>query len=208
MGHCHMSAQGVQGSTVPQARKQPRSNKLSRSYRLRQQSGIPAGLVINSEPKSEAIKDTEHHSQPLSTSNSLQRGKYVYDVFYCIWIAGLKVWSCFFWLDSSVEDVLWTDKYSPQHSSEIIGNSASVNKLQKWALNNELPYRLNDTLDLKISVCKIFCFLSVDFRWLKQWKLRADRDEKRKPDERKREENSNGMSWNLSHFNLSQESDF
>ncbi|KAM8771979.1 ATPase family AAA domain-containing protein 5b [Acanthopagrus schlegelii] len=141
MGHCHMSAQGVQGSTVPQARKQPRSNKLSRSYRLRQQNGIPAGLVIDSEPKSEAIKDTEHHSQPLSTSNSLQR-------------------------DSSVEDVLWTDKYSPQHSSEIIGNSASVNKLQKW---------------------------------LKQWKLRADRDEKRKPDERKREENSND-SWDCGDF--------
>ncbi|XP_073330466.1 ATPase family AAA domain-containing protein 5b isoform X2 [Pagrus major] len=141
VGHCHISAQGVQGSTVLTARKQPGSSKLSRSYRLRQQSGIPAGLVINCEPKCEVIKDTEYHSQSLNTSNILQR-------------------------DSSFEDVLWTDKYSPQHSSEIIGNSASVTKLQKW---------------------------------LKQWKLRADRDEKRKLDERKQEENSND-SWDCGDF--------
>ncbi|XP_062281601.1 ATPase family AAA domain-containing protein 5b [Scomber scombrus] len=35
-------------------------------------------------------------------------------------------------LDSSFEDELWTDKYSPQRSSEVIGNSASVNKLHSW----------------------------------------------------------------------------
>ena len=80
------------------------------------------------------------------------------DMFYSIWIEGLKVWSRFFCLDSSVEDVLWTDKYSPQHSSEIIGNSASVNKLQKWALNNEFPYRLNDTSDLKSVWATSFVF--------------------------------------------------
>nr|XP_040042118.1 ATPase family AAA domain-containing protein 5b isoform X2 [Gasterosteus aculeatus aculeatus] len=34
--------------------------------------------------------------------------------------------------DSSSEDVLWTDKYSPRHSSEVIGNSASVDKLRIW----------------------------------------------------------------------------
>uniref|UniRef100_A0A8D3AVS3 ATPase family AAA domain containing 5b n=1 Tax=Scophthalmus maximus TaxID=52904 RepID=A0A8D3AVS3_SCOMX len=33
---------------------------------------------------------------------------------------------------SSFEDVLWTDKYSPQHSSEVIGNCVSVNKLHSW----------------------------------------------------------------------------
>ncbi|XP_060940915.1 ATPase family AAA domain-containing protein 5b [Limanda limanda] len=33
---------------------------------------------------------------------------------------------------ASYEDVLWTDKYSPQHSSEVIGNCGSVNKLQSW----------------------------------------------------------------------------
>ncbi|KAG8014881.1 ATPase family AAA domain-containing protein 5 [Nibea albiflora] len=34
--------------------------------------------------------------------------------------------------NSSFQDVLWTDKYSPQHSREVVGNSASVNKLQSW----------------------------------------------------------------------------
>ncbi|KAM4595843.1 ATPase family AAA domain-containing protein 5b [Fundulus diaphanus] len=34
--------------------------------------------------------------------------------------------------ESSFEDVLWTDKYAPRHSSEVIGNSASVNKLHSW----------------------------------------------------------------------------
>ncbi|XP_051239799.1 ATPase family AAA domain-containing protein 5b isoform X2 [Dicentrarchus labrax] len=102
--HCSVSAQGVQDSTVPVARKQSRGNKLSRSYRLRQQSGSPAGLVNNCEP---LINHAESDSQSLKYSDILQR-------------------------DSSFEDVLWTDKYSPQHSSEVIGNSASVNKLQSW----------------------------------------------------------------------------
>ncbi|KAM4584652.1 ATPase family AAA domain-containing protein 5b isoform 2-T2 [Odontesthes bonariensis] len=34
--------------------------------------------------------------------------------------------------DSYVEDVLWTDKYSPKQSSEVIGNAASVTKLLSW----------------------------------------------------------------------------
>ncbi|TKS67993.1 ATPase family AAA domain-containing protein 5 [Collichthys lucidus] len=63
--------------------------------------------------------------------------------------------------DSSFEDVLWTDKYSPQHSREVVGNSASVNKLQSW---------------------------------LKKWKDRADSDDQRQMEERKREENSSGFS--------------
>ncbi|XP_028285141.1 ATPase family AAA domain-containing protein 5b [Parambassis ranga] len=33
---------------------------------------------------------------------------------------------------SFCEDTLWTDKYSPQLSSEVIGNPASVNKLHSW----------------------------------------------------------------------------
>ncbi|KAM4751098.1 ATPase family AAA domain-containing protein 5b isoform 2-T2 [Anableps anableps] len=37
--------------------------------------------------------------------------------------------------DSCFEDVLWTEKYVPQHSSEVIGNSASVNKLHSWLKN-------------------------------------------------------------------------
>ncbi|KAM6965903.1 ATPase family AAA domain-containing protein 5 [Tautogolabrus adspersus] len=56
------------------------------------------------------------------------------------------------------EDVLWTDKYQPQHSSDIIGNPASVRRLHSW---------------------------------LKEWKLRADREERKKQKEKKQEESSN-----------------
>ncbi|KAK9540032.1 hypothetical protein VZT92_002506 [Zoarces viviparus] len=65
--------------------------------------GSPAGP----EPYSGGMDHAGSHSQSLKTSGIPQR-------------------------DSSFEDVLWTDKYSPQHSSEVIGNSASVNKLQIW----------------------------------------------------------------------------
>lgn len=63
--------------------------------------------------------------------------------------------------DGVKEDVLWTEKYQPQHSSEIIGNMESVRRLHSW---------------------------------LKEWKLRADREEKRKQQEKKQEEDSND-SW-------------
>nr|XP_054607738.1 ATPase family AAA domain-containing protein 5b isoform X2 [Nothobranchius furzeri] len=33
---------------------------------------------------------------------------------------------------SCLEDRLWTDKYCPQHSNQLIGNSASVSKLHSW----------------------------------------------------------------------------
>ncbi|KAI7803414.1 ATPase family AAA domain-containing protein 5 [Triplophysa rosa] len=49
--------------------------------------------------------------------------------------------------DAVKEDVLWTEKYQPQHSCDVIGNMESVRKLHSW---------------------------------LKEWKLRADREEKRK----------------------------
>ncbi|XP_015258035.1 PREDICTED: ATPase family AAA domain-containing protein 5, partial [Cyprinodon variegatus] len=43
--------------------------------------------------------------------------------------------------DVRLEEDLWTNKYFPQHSSEVIGNSASVTKLhswlQKWKLRAE-----------------------------------------------------------------------
>ncbi|RVE76315.1 hypothetical protein OJAV_G00008360 [Oryzias javanicus] len=66
--------------------------------------------------------------------------------------------------DSCVEDTLWTDKYSPQHSSEVIGNAASVAKLHSW---------------------------------LKKWKLRANQDERRKMEERRRLEDD---SWDCGDF--------
>ncbi|XP_034754315.1 ATPase family AAA domain-containing protein 5b isoform X2 [Etheostoma cragini] len=111
MSNYLVSAQGVQESPVLSeltAKKQGRSNKLSRTHRLRQQSGSPAGLAKPCEPLySGLINHTESHSQSLKTSDIHQR-------------------------DSNSEDVLWTDKYSPQHSREVIGNPAAVNKLQSW----------------------------------------------------------------------------
>ncbi|XP_059410946.1 ATPase family AAA domain-containing protein 5-like [Carassius carassius] len=63
--------------------------------------------------------------------------------------------------DGVKEDLLWTEKYQPQHSSEVIGNMESVRRLHSW---------------------------------LKEWKLRADREEKRKQQEKKEDEDSND-SW-------------
>ncbi|KAI1896772.1 hypothetical protein AGOR_G00098260 [Albula goreensis] len=64
------------------------------------------------------------------------------------------------------EDVLWTEKYQPQHSNEVIGNSAAVKKLHSW---------------------------------LKEWKLRTDREERRNQKEKKQEDSSND-SWDCSDF--------
>ncbi|MCJ8746407.1 hypothetical protein PDJAM_G00141360 [Pangasius djambal] len=63
--------------------------------------------------------------------------------------------------DCVTEDVPWTEKYQPQHSNDVIGNTASVRKLHSW---------------------------------LKEWKLRADREERRKQQEKKQEDDSN-ESW-------------
>ncbi|TDH02801.1 hypothetical protein EPR50_G00156510 [Perca flavescens] len=60
------------------------------------------------------------------------------------------------------EEVLWTDKYQPQYSSDIIGNTASVRRLHSW---------------------------------LKEWKLRTDREERKKQKDKKQEEGSNDSDW-------------
>ncbi|XP_029015494.1 ATPase family AAA domain-containing protein 5 [Betta splendens] len=60
------------------------------------------------------------------------------------------------------EDVLWTDKYQPQYSTDIIGNSAGVKRLHSW---------------------------------LREWKLRADREERKKQKDKKQEEGSNDSDW-------------
>uniref|UniRef100_A0A8C7CIL0 ATPase family AAA domain containing 5a n=1 Tax=Oncorhynchus kisutch TaxID=8019 RepID=A0A8C7CIL0_ONCKI len=57
--------------------------------------------------------------------------------------------------NSVKEDVLWTEKYQPQHSNDVIGNTASVRRLHSW---------------------------------LREWKLRADREERKKQKEKKQEE--------------------
>ncbi|MBN3314268.1 ATAD5 protein, partial [Atractosteus spatula] len=64
------------------------------------------------------------------------------------------------------EDVLWTEKYQPQHSSEVIGNSVAVKKLHSW---------------------------------LKEWKLRADCEEKKKLRE-KRQEDDSADAWDCGDF--------
>lgn len=90
--HRHMSAEDDQESTVLMARKRPRSYKLSRTRRLKQQSGSSADLVNNCEPFSELMNGTEYCSQSLHTSDLLQRGTffiywlffYTYDMFYVV----------------------------------------------------------------------------------------------------------------------------
>nr|WKN12651.1 Atad5a [Photocorynus spiniceps] len=64
--------------------------------------------------------------------------------------------------DEVMEDMLWTDKYQPQHSNDIIGNAASVKRLHSW---------------------------------LKEWKLRADREERKKQKDEKHEEDSSDSDW-------------
>ncbi|KAL2087130.1 hypothetical protein ACEWY4_018189 [Coilia grayii] len=64
------------------------------------------------------------------------------------------------------EDVLWTEKYQPSHSSEVIGNAAGVKRLQKW---------------------------------LKEWKLRADKEECRRRKEEIRR-GKNKESWDSGDF--------
>ncbi|XP_041641333.1 ATPase family AAA domain-containing protein 5b isoform X2 [Cheilinus undulatus] len=106
-GHCHIPAQDVQESPVLMAKKQPRGNRLSRTHRLRQQTGSPSGLVTHHDSNLGLINHTESNRQSLKIPDIPQE-------------------------DLSCEDVLWTDKYSPQHSTEVIGNSVSVHKLQNW----------------------------------------------------------------------------
>uniref|UniRef100_A0A3Q3NF35 ATPase family AAA domain containing 5a n=1 Tax=Mastacembelus armatus TaxID=205130 RepID=A0A3Q3NF35_9TELE len=64
--------------------------------------------------------------------------------------------------DVMKEDVLWTEKYQPQHSNDIIGNTTSVRRLHSW---------------------------------LREWKLRADREERKKQKDKKLEEGSNDSDW-------------
>ncbi|KAF7221111.1 ATPase family AAA domain-containing protein 5 isoform X1 [Nothobranchius furzeri] len=60
------------------------------------------------------------------------------------------------------EDLLWTEKYQPQHSSDIVDNAAAVKRL---------------------------------YGWLKEWKLRADREERRHQKEKRPEEGSTDSDW-------------
>ncbi|MEQ2206715.1 hypothetical protein XENOCAPTIV_002034 [Xenoophorus captivus] len=83
-------------------KKQPRRTKLSCS----QQSWSPVGLG-NSCPANLGWMNHNTPDTELTKASDQVQG------------------------DSSIEDVLWTDKYVPRHSSEVIGNFASVNKLHR-----------------------------------------------------------------------------
>uniref|UniRef100_A0A668AZS6 ATPase family AAA domain containing 5b n=1 Tax=Myripristis murdjan TaxID=586833 RepID=A0A668AZS6_9TELE len=83
---------------------------------------------------------TEPESQSLISSHCLQRGEgshtdcFLIPVkvfFFFFFFMSCRLTFCLF-PASSIEDVLWTEKYSPQHSNEVIGNTASVNKLRSW----------------------------------------------------------------------------
>ncbi|KAJ8001926.1 hypothetical protein DPEC_G00174480 [Dallia pectoralis] len=91
-----------QGSGV-QAR-----SKLSRTHRLAQRKGPDECLRMNPELTRKASNRTESPQIfPFQPNVCLKRGHYV-------------------------EDMLWTEKYQPRHSSEVIDNSASVKKLHSW----------------------------------------------------------------------------
>lgn len=130
VARCHMPAQGVEEGIVLPEKKHPRSSKLSRTHRLRQRSGSSAGLAGNCELNSEWIT---HHKDSDSRS-TITRGKPSHKMMFLSSFNYRKFTSLSFCPGSSFEDVLWTDKYSPQHSSEVIGNSVSVNTLQRWVL--------------------------------------------------------------------------
>ncbi|KAM4032997.1 ATPase family AAA domain-containing protein 5 [Anomaloglossus baeobatrachus] len=72
--------------------------------------------------------------------------------------------------DSSVEDVLWTEKYQPHSSTEVIGNSAAVRRLHSW---------------------------------LREWKVRAEKEEKRS----QKMEAEKDDSWSAGDFHDSEDSD-
>ncbi|XP_069023893.1 ATPase family AAA domain-containing protein 5b [Embiotoca jacksoni] len=127
MGHCHLSDKDVQESTARPVQQQPRSSKLSRTHRLKLQSGGQAGPVNNCELNSGWTQPTESNAPLLKNSGTLQNGCQV---------------TCF-------EDVLWTDKYSPQRSSEVIGNSASVNKLHSWLTKWKLRALCNERMNME-----------------------------------------------------------
>lgn len=66
----------------------------------------------------------------------------------------------------------------------------SIGPLHKLA-----QYGLGTTVDIVPGTWgECFMFLSFPYSWLKEWKLRADREERKKQTDKKREEGSNGGS--------------
>ncbi|XP_056407354.1 ATPase family AAA domain-containing protein 5-like [Hyla sarda] len=72
--------------------------------------------------------------------------------------------------EAAIEDVLWTEKYQPHNSSELIGNSAAIRRLHSW---------------------------------LREWKIRAEKEEKRMLKAGKDKDDS----WSVGDFHDSEDSD-
>ncbi|KAM3922898.1 ATPase family AAA domain-containing protein 5 [Leptodactylus fuscus] len=70
------------------------------------------------------------------------------------------------------EDVLWTEKYQPQNSSELIGNSAAIHRLHSW---------------------------------LKEWKIRAEKEEKRNQLQKTGKDKDD--TWDTGDFHNNEDSD-
>ncbi|XP_056136515.1 ATPase family AAA domain-containing protein 5b [Lampris incognitus] len=105
--HRQRFGQSAPSCTAVQAKERHGRSRLSRSHRLRQTQG-KGGLGSRRDWRCAPTAHAEpHETHPLASSCSPHT-------------------------DRDSEDVLWTDKYGPQHSSEVIGNSASVNKLHSW----------------------------------------------------------------------------
>ncbi|XP_006832360.1 PREDICTED: ATPase family AAA domain-containing protein 5 [Chrysochloris asiatica] len=51
--------------------------------------------------------------------------------------------------DSGLEDMLWTEKYQPQNSSELIGNELAVKKLHSWLKDWKRRAELEERQNLK-----------------------------------------------------------
>ncbi|XP_029993496.1 ATPase family AAA domain-containing protein 5b isoform X2 [Sphaeramia orbicularis] len=101
----HTLPEGVQNSPVLSVKKQPTSRRLSRTHRLKCGSGR-VHLVNNCESDSELMNHSKSETVSPNASD--------------------------FQREFSYENVPWTEKYSPQHSTEVIGNSTAVHKLHSW----------------------------------------------------------------------------
>ncbi|KAL1005960.1 hypothetical protein UPYG_G00066180 [Umbra pygmaea] len=97
---------GQQVRLCQMSEAQPRRSRLSRSHRLRQQQRECLGRCpdLTPDPPNQRESHQSHHFQPQICSNIVH----------------------------NIEDLLWTEKYRPQHSNEVVGNSASVKKLHSW----------------------------------------------------------------------------
>ncbi|XP_055014529.1 ATPase family AAA domain-containing protein 5b isoform X2 [Boleophthalmus pectinirostris] len=107
----------LQDITMLTPEKHHKTNRLSRTRRLKYGSGRLENII---EQENKRTKEPNSDQQTDKTSAVFQREPFS-------------------------EDVLWTDKYCPCHSSEIIGNVKAIEKLhswlKKWKLKSDVEER-------------------------------------------------------------------